>query len=183
MRHSVIGCLAFALFAFPVQAEVADGSYAVHLRTQAGEALPVARLSVSGGAYALEWNENLFEDAFLSMRPFRCMEGPERTLCRVPYPYENRRQVTAEELTDLEYDLLFLWKRSGDYGINMWNGIYYDLSISDDGLRGDLQEMDMGLLAVPPAAGNLRPVQPQHLEPGDPDSHWLPELVITPVTK
>ena len=129
--------------------------------------------------YALEWDDAKFEEHFLSMRPFRCFEGQQKYWCRVPYPYEIRRQISAGDLTDLEYDTLFIWKGATEYGINMWNGVYYKLeSVGDGALAGRLHEIDMERLAVPPEAGNLRPVREQDLEEGEPSSHWLPTIVI-----
>lgn len=129
------------------------------------------------GAYNVVMNNAVFEDHFLSMRPFKCLEGPTKNWCHVPYPYEISRNTSAD-LTDLEYDFLFVWKGSNDYGINMWNGVYYKLQQADGHFSGTLYEMDMDTLAVPPATGELRPVQAKHLHQSDPESHWLPRLVI-----
>ena len=119
-----------------------------------------------------------YGDHFLSMRPFKCLEGKAKYWCRVPYPYENRHVVSAGDLTDLEYDLLFLWKGATEYGINMWNGVYYRLEIEGTRLVGRLHEVDMDPLGVPPEAGNLRPIVAKDLHEADPDGHWLPVLVI-----
>ena len=86
--------------------------------------------------------------------------------------------MSAEDLTDLEYDFLFLWKAAGDYGINMWNGVYYDMAVDGARVVGQLHEVNLGQLAVPPPPGTLRPLGPDDLEPGDPGSHWLPRLAI-----
>lgn len=128
--------------------------------------------------YRIEWREDKFSDHFLSMRPFRCVEGPRKHWCHVPYPYEIRRTVNANDLTDLEYDTLFIWKGSTEYGINMWNGVYYKMRVDGDRLVGELHDIDMDTLSAPPDAGNLRPVREADLEPGEFESHWLPTLVI-----
>ena len=132
----------------------------------------------AGTTYVIEWDLSEFGDYFLSMRPFKCLEGPEKLWCRVPYPYEIKRRIAGDELTDLEYDTLFIWKKSSDYGIDMWNGIYYKFELEDGALVGSLHEMDMDILSAPPDAGVLRPVGEYDIEPGDPDSHWLPILRI-----
>nr|MDJ0640618.1 hypothetical protein [Paracoccaceae bacterium] len=116
-------------------------------------------------------------DHFLSMRPFKCLEGPEKHWCHVPYPYEIRRDLSAD-LTDLEYDFLFLWKAATDYGIDTWNGVYYRLEADGAGFAGTLHELDLGQLAVPPAAGELRPIAEKDLHEADPESHWLPRLIV-----
>ena len=43
---------------------------------------------------------------------------------------------------------------------------------------GALSEIDMDTLSAPPDAGDLRPIREQDVEESDPDSHWLPFVVI-----
>ena len=157
-----------------------DGTRTAYLETGDGERIAVAEITFGdeGAGYQLTRVEDPFSDHFLSMRPFRCIAGAQKHWCHVDYPYEHHRRVTAGDLTDLEYDFLFIWKNAGDYGINMWNGVYYRLEIEGDRLVGRLHEMDMDQLSAPPPAGELRPVKDHHLEPGEPDSHWLPVLII-----
>lgn len=148
------------------------------LEADDGSRIEIAEVTVaSDGQYTHRMAAAPFAEHFLSMRPFKCLEGPANHWCHVPYPYEIKRDL-AEGVTDLEYDFLFLWKGAGEYGIDMWNGVYYLLEPRGEGFVGTLHEMDMGGLGVPPGAGDLRPIQPRHLEPSDPDSHWLPRLVI-----
>lgn len=149
----------------------------VYLETAAGERIEVATLSGSASGYATTLNDDVFSDHFLSMRPFRCVEGPEKTWCHVPYPYAINRNTEAD-LIDLEYDFLFVWKGKTEYGIDMWNGVYYRLEQDGDGFVGRMHEMNMDMLAVPPDAGELRPIQDADLEVADPESHWLPVLRI-----
>ena len=163
--------------------EIAPGAYEVVLEAQNGEAIPVAKLVMSASTngqmtYEVDWDDTKFSDQFLSMRPFKCLDGAKKQWCRVPYPYENKRRLSADDVTDLEYDLLFIWKRQGDYGIDMWNGVYYELELTADGLKGAMNEMDMDILSAPPDDGNLRPIGEFDLEPADPDSHWLPRVLI-----
>lgn len=150
----------------------------VFLEDGSGARYPVANVEFADdGTYSITMDRSSFTEHFLSMRPFRCLEGLDKTWCHVPYPYENYRDI-SDDLTDLEYDLLFVWKGVNDYGVNMWNGVYYDLSEEDGQFTGILLEMDMGLLAVPPPAGELRPLRSSDLHQSDPASHWLPTLVI-----
>ncbi len=130
----------------------------VFLEANDGQRVEVATLEVEDdGTYAVNMSENSFTDHFLSMRPFKCLEGPVKNWCHVPYPYEIRRDL-SEDLTDLEYDFLFVWKGAADYGINMWNGVYYQIEPDGAGMKGVLHEMDMDVLSAPPAQGELRPV-------------------------
>ena len=132
----------------------------------------------AGQSYEIRWNKEPFSDHFLSMRPFRCIAGPDKHWCHVPYPYEIERQVRPDELTDLEYDFLFVWKGATDYGIDLWNGVYYDIETDGERLVGRLHDVNMDVLAVPPEQGDLRPIAAKDLEPGEPESHWLPTLII-----
>ena len=173
------------ILAFVPTAEAADwlvGSKSITLVQQDGTRHVVGEVTFEpesdGTRYMIEWRGEAFEEHFLSMRPFKCFEGSAKYWCRVPYPYEIKRKITPKDLTDLEYDLLFVWKGANDYGINLWNGVYYKLAGGEEQLVGALHEIDMNVLSVPPEDGNLRPVREQDLEPGDPDSHWLPRLVI-----
>lgn len=151
-----------------------------------GTGITVGQIAIRAGdqggyTYDIDWNDGKFSDQFLSMRPFKCLDGAKKQWCRVPYPYKNNGLISQDDLTDLEYDLLFIWKSQGDYGINMWNGIYYDLELTETGLKGVMKEMDMDILSAPPEDGNLRPIGAFDLEPADPDSHWLPGLSIRPI--
>ena len=166
-----------AILSMPSIAWAFDGQREVFLVPVDGERIKIADLTISDGAYVLSMNDHEFTDHFLSMRPFKCLEGPEKHWCHVPYPYENRHDI-SQDLTDLEYDFLFLWKGATEYGINMWNGVYYVLELDGDQLVGRLHEMDMGILSAPPDPGELRPVNSSDLEPAESESHWLPVLMI-----
>jgi hypothetical protein len=122
--------------------------------------------------------DGLFKDHFLSMRPFKCLEGV-KFYCHLSYPYEWKGLVTTTDLSDLEYALLFVQKDPTAYGINLWNGIYYKMELSVDGrISGSLYEIDMDVLASPPAEGELRPIKADMLTKGDASGQWLPTLVI-----
>ncbi len=154
------------------------GERNVFLEDAAGTRILIAHVIVDQeNGYSVSMAEEPFTDHFLSMRPFRCIEGPDKHWCHVPYPYAIKREV-GDDLTDLEYDFLFIWKGATEYGINMWNGVYYKLEAEGDTLVGRLHEMDMGVLSAPPEGGDLRPVKAKHIEESDPESHWLPRLVI-----
>ena len=157
----------------------ADTKKTVKLYPQSGAAIAVATITFAkGGGYKVDWDDSKFGDFFLSMRPFKCLQGPVKLWCRVPYPYTIKRSVAGGDLTDLEYDLLFVWKNAKDYGINLWNGVYYQLSEKDGKITGALHEFDVNELAAPPEDGNLRPITDAILDEGDPDSHWLPRITI-----
>ena len=162
--------LALALLLLPLSA-TAEETRRVLLHGPEG-AVQVATLTLSAPdaagvrGYALDWDESLFDDHFLSMRPFRCMGGAEQLWCRAPYPYEIRRRIGAD-LTDLEYDLIFVWKKDGTYGIDLWNGVYCQLEGAAQGPWGGMQyDYDLNALGIPPAAGELRPVSEEDMVEG-----------------
>jgi len=178
---------AMAALACPAAAEdaLAPGARTLSLIGGDGTAMQVATLRLEApdadGAqgFTIDWDDALFGDYFLSMRPFKCLEGPKQLWCRVPYPYEIAREIQPGDLTDLEYAALFVWKPKGDYGIDLWNGVYYALTAQADGtLTGALHDYDMNALGIPPDAGNLRPIGAHELTLGPDDGRWLPSLRI-----
>ena len=181
MKMPVLGTMLLCLLTSAHGSELA-GEKRLRLVDGEGSEIDVGtvRFTQAGDTarYEIDWAYDKFGEYFLSMRPFKCLEGPEKLWCRVPYPYEIRREVSAEDLTDLEYDTLFIWKKASEYGINMWNGVYYRFEMTDEGLIGTLHEIDMDVLSAPPDDGNLRPVGEFDIELGDAESHWLPELRI-----
>lgn len=178
MLRSVIACLG-AIAGLGTMIAQADDARRIFLVPADGTRIGVGAVHLEpDGAYRVVWDDSKFGDFFLSMRPFKCLEGPEKLWCRVDYPYQNNRRISDSDLTDLEYDLLFVWKNAKDYGIDMWNGVYYELTDEGAGLVGRLYDMDMNVLASPPEDGNLRPIEADMLDEADPDSHWLPRIVI-----
>ena len=160
-----------------------EGEKTIYLVSRSGDqvAIGTAKFSAQGetSSYALSIDSEKFSEHFLSMRPFKCLEGAVQTVCYLPYPHALRRKISRGDLADLEYDLLFLHKGSGEYGINFWNGIYYSLSLADDGsITGVLRETDMNELASPPAEKYGRLIGPDRLNEADGDSHRFPKLVI-----
>ncbi len=131
--------------------------------------------------YRFELADEPFGDYFLSMRPFRCISQEDKMLCHLSYPYENRRRIDSDDLTDLEYDLLFIARSATEYGINPWNGRYFRLRWEDDSIVGEMHETDLEILAAPPDAGNLRPLADSDMIPVEASSsQWAPRLLIRP---
>jgi hypothetical protein len=176
-----IRLLALVLLSTPCWAELPTGSRDIAL-TSANERVVIGTANFSGQgtarAISVVLNAELFKDHFLSMRPFKCLEGA-KYYCHLPYPYAWKGSVTETDLTDLEYALLFVQKEPNAYGINLWHGIYYKLQISVDGrISGILHEVDMDVLASPPPAGEMRPLSQDVLSKADPNGQWLPGLTI-----
>ena len=175
--------LALALLTIPAAfAGLPDGEKRIVLSSPS-ENIDIGAVIFSGAGASrtveVKLNEALFKEHFLSMRPFKCLEGAARFYCHLPYPYEWKGEITETDLTDLEYGLLFVQKAPSEYGINLWNGIYYKLTLGADGkISGALHAVDMDNLASPPAKGDFRPLTPDMLNPAAPEGEWLPFLKI-----
>ncbi|MBU1213311.1 MAG: hypothetical protein KJ587_18905 [Alphaproteobacteria bacterium] len=177
------GCFALAAPVAPVKAAGLEGTKTIYLVDNAGEEREIgtATFSKADGAVSITiaLDQGRFSEKFLSMRPFRCIDGPKQTACHLPYPYELKDRITPEDLSDLEYRLLFLHKGPTDYGIDAWNGLYYKFELAADGtLKGKLHEADFNVLAVPPAQAFSKPIGPADLVPGEEGRHRFPSLTI-----
>lgn len=174
--------MALAAACLPAAATETVAPLTLRLHPVEGEALELGTVSLTpegdGRRFRVDWDERMFENHFLSMRPFQCLQRGEHMLCHLPYPYENPRLIEGDDLTDLEYDLLFIRKAPDEYGIDPWNGVYYRLHWNGETIEGELMEVDMNLLASPPPPGVRRPITAEDLHPADPDNHWLPRLSI-----
>lgn len=156
----------------------------VTLQAASGDSINIASIQLQkqrdgSYTYELDIDHSKFSNHFLSMRPFKCFQGPSQMLCHLPYPYSKTSKLSKDDLQDLEYDLLFIHRKSTDYGIDPWNGLYYKLSLHEDAkLTGQLKEVDLDILASPPDKGVTRPITDKDLNAADPDSHSYPTLVI-----
>lgn len=191
MRSSaLITQMAYSLFVYCLllatagvaQAQARYGLYLVSgdSRVTIGE-LSITALGHNDG-YQFTLDEAAFSDHFLSMRPFKCLSMQEPMLCYTPYPYRNRRNISRNDLTDLEYDLLFIARTPAEFGINPWNGRYFQMRWQGDVIVGDMNEVDLNILASPPEDGGLRPLVDEDLTPSEPsETKWTPQLRIEPL--
>lgn len=130
-------------------------------------------------AVAVDIDNSVFTEHFLSMRPFRCIEGSTEWFCYLEYPYDLRSIITADDLSDLEYQLLFIRKTPSEFGIDAWNGLYYKLEQQDDGtLTGTLLEGDLNSLQSPPAEKFAKPVDLMEFIEGSKTKRLYPTLRI-----
>lgn len=178
--------LLFALTAFATTAFADPSQHDILLVDQQGQETRIGQLTLTPTKehmheVKVSMDNSKFTDHFLSMRPFKCITGEAYQLCHLPYPYENKRIVSADELTDLEYDLLFIRRSPTDYGINPWFGVYYKMAWNDQGTipeTGTLHEVNLDLLASPPEAGNFRPIPEYELHEADASQHHWPQIKI-----
>ena len=154
----------------------------VFLVPNVGEPLRIGQIqfnkNADGYTYQLDLEKTAFEEYFLSMRPFKCLQGPIQQLCHLPYLYAKGTHINEMDILDLEYDFLFIHRRANDYGIDPWNGIYYKLTQTENGFEGVLQELDLNILAAPPAKGVTRPISNYDLQAAEADAHSYPRLII-----
>ncbi|MEL7046252.1 MAG: hypothetical protein AAGL66_14750 [Pseudomonadota bacterium] len=184
LAGAIFGKLSGIALCLGAQTALAEQLYDVVL-DNGDDVLNIATLSVTAldedDGYTLNFSEALFGDYFLSMRPFRCITHSDKMLCHLPYPYENRRRLGRDALTDLEYDLLFIARSPTEYGINPWNGRYFHLRWEGEAIHGQLHETDLDILAAPPEGDNLRPLADVDMVPmARSDGQWVPDLRILP---
>ncbi len=153
----------------------------ITLHANEKETVDIGKISFTaeknGYQYEIALDENI-EKYFLSMHPFQCLKNPEVMVCHLPYPYQNNKFISSDDMVDLEYDLMFLHKKTGGYGIDPWNGIYYKMKLNENGIEGVLHDTDMNVLTAPPEDGNLRPLTHDLLYEANPAKHWFPTISI-----
>jgi hypothetical protein len=183
MNNTKIFLLLLTVIATPLYANpYLTGSKTISLLEVNNEALKIGTVNFHNDndkiRYEITFDKTVFSDEFLSMRPFKCIRKPKQMICHLIYPYKKQGYINNNDLTDLEYDLLFLHKTPNEYGINAWNGLYYDLNLSGNGINGVLKEVDLNVLAAPPEDDNLRAITEDMLYEADPEIHLFPKLTI-----
>lgn len=119
-----------------------------------------------------------FTDHFLSMREFKCLDGPGEVVCHVPYPYPQPMSVTATDTAWLEHSLLFLYKLPTDFGAKLWNGLYFRFEPTDRGLLGRPQAIDLERISAPPSQPNVPPFRAALRDDVAPGARWIESLTI-----
>jgi len=157
----------------------------IHLVTGAGDAQRIGAINFKNqpdgsASFTVDMDGADFVDQFLSMRPFKCLTGEQDWYCYLAYPYQLHNTVTANNLRDLEYNLLFIKKSKEKFGIDAWNGVYYKLSIDESGtITGAVSQGDLNVLQSPPEAYSY-PINPDEFFTDDADKQRFPTLVIKP---
>ena len=153
----------------------------VTLANAQGERVRIGSLDLQAAGegawrFRLKLDVDKFEERFLAMRPFRCLTGPRQQICHFPFGEDDR--ITRDDLRALEYQLMFLHKPPAKVSVDSRDGIYYRLAWQGEGLIGTLFDVDMNPIVVPGDGDPLRPIEYDMLQPADPGSHWLPQLII-----
>lgn len=158
------------------------GEKSIYLKDNQGVEYPIGSLTFSRAAhgkmiYGLEIDTERFTDFFLSMKEMKCLEGKE-IWCFIPYPYQHPRSVSAEDLRWLEHDLLFMFKTPSEFGANLWNGIYYDMTLENEVIRGTARAVDLNAISSPPDDLTVPPYGEFDIEELEPAARWLPYIEI-----
>jgi len=165
----------------PAHAWEMVGTKQLELRTRDGTSIPIGTVTFTPGPdatrFAVTLDRAKFKDFFLSMREFKCVEGPE-VQCHVPYPYANLGTVRPGDYAWLEHALVFLYKAPADYGAKLSNGLYYVLQATDDGLVGTPMAVDLNDIAAPPQHPSVPPFDQAARADIIPGTRWIDALII-----
>ena len=119
-----------------------------------------------------------FTDHFLSMKEFKCLDGPGEVVCHVPYPHAQPGTITPGDLAWLEHNLLFLYQLPTDFGAKLWNGLYFQLEPTEQGLRGRPQAIDLNYISAPSDTPEQPPYQAEQRDEITPGVRWIQSLTI-----
>lgn len=160
-----------------------EGTKSIIVTSASGETLKLGDVTFGkhgdARSIAVKLDAPQFQEQFLSMRPFRCVPGTKQMWCHLDYPYPLAGRITKDDLADLEYRLMFLWRTYDRVGADAWNGLYFKLALEPDGrISGQLHEADYNVLASPPAAGVTRPVTHADLTPAGVGQHLYDRIEI-----
>jgi hypothetical protein len=158
------------------------GTKIIRLHGRDGQVHPVGtvRFEPMGDkmTFMVKMDPTRLKDFFLSMREFKCVEGTGEIQCHVPYPYPNPATVSGTDLVWLEHSLLFLFKQPKDFGAKWWNGLYYTLRLTDQGLIGTPEAIDLNQISAPHGNLNTPPYGPAARSAIAPESRWFNQLSI-----
>lgn len=129
-------------------------------------------------AFVLKIDHDKMKDFFLSMREFKCLEGGSEVQCHVPYPYKQPGTVSKTDMAWLEHSLMFFYKLPTDFGAKLWNGLYYPLRLTERGLVGSPQAIDLNAIAAPPADFSRPPYGLAERSDLPASARWFGKLTI-----
>lgn len=181
MRRALIIVLA-SLFVLPADAFELAGRKQIALETKDGKTVEIGTVTFAPKdgktGFTLDIDTGKFKTFFLSMRDFKCLEGPELE-CFVPYPYKTPATVTKDDLAWLAHSLLFFYKSLTSYGAPLGNGLYYDLKTTDRGIEGLPEAIDLNAIASPPEDPTAPPYDAASRDKIEDGARWISKLTIT----
>ena len=171
----------------PLGAQAWDlvGPHAVVLHARDGSRLQLGTITFAPAdngrsAFKLAMDPARFKDFFLSMQAFKCVEGGGEVFCHVPYPYPQPGTVSVQpggnDFAWLEHSLLLMFKTPAEFGAKLWNGVYFPLRLTDQGLEGLPQAVDLNRISAPPDKPGPPPFRPalrDDIAPGARGFEWL----------
>jgi len=179
IRRSLFALLLFASLSGVAAAADLTGTRTVTLHGHHGEKIVLGQILFTPDAdgYRFEFKPNraVFEERFLAMRPFPCLDGETVSLCQ--FPFASPRRITGTDLTDLEYQFMFLQKPRASVSLDPFNGVYYEMTLKDGRIEGQLKEVDMTPITAPEGQ-QARPIRHEDLVMVDTDGKWLPRMTI-----
>lgn len=180
---AVLSWLALGVSGAAAAASTLDGVKDIVLHARDGKSIVIGRVTFTPqgdkARFKIDFDDSKFTQYFLSMREFKCVEGPE-VVCHVPYPYPNPDVVTASDLSWLEHALLFFYKSPADYGAKMSHGLIYSLSMNGDRLTGKPESIDLDEIAIPPDDQSAAFFTRDHRYEIQPGARWIENLTIEP---
>ncbi len=193
MTHSIFSTarilLTALLLAAPALApawELAgDKTLIAHTRDQQRLTLGTVSFEPRGAgliAFTLKPDSARFTDYFLSMKEFKCLDGQVEVVCHVPYPYPQQGTVSVTagkaDFAWLEHSLLFIYKLPTEFSAKLWNGLYYKMALTDQGLVGSPQAIDLNRISAPPDNPSVPPYKPAYRDDIAPGARWIEKLTI-----
>ena len=178
----VLACgLAAALAPGAAAAWELSGVKQIALHTRDGQDIQIGTVTFTPDGnrtrFTLDVDRSRFKDFFLSMREFKCLEGPE-VQCLVPYPYPHPETVTATDFSWLEHSLIFMFKTPSELGAKLANGVVYQMTATPEGLVGTPYSVDLNQIASPPDDPSAPPFGPAERQALDDGSRWVTQLSI-----
>ena len=159
------------------------GAKTLTLHTRDGQALVLGTVNFQPRGdgrtgFTLALDHGRFKDFFLSMKEFKCLEGQGEILCHVPYPYAQPGTVSATDMAWLEHALLFLFKQPSEFGAKLWNGLYFQMRLTGQGIVGTPQAIDLNAISAPPDDLSKPPYRPALRDDVAPGARWATRLTI-----
>lgn len=159
------------------------GTKTLTLHGRDGRAVPMGQVRFEPAAdgrvrFVLKVDHGVFQDHFLSMREFKCVDGDGEIACHVPYPHAQPGTVTAQDYAWLEHALMFMVKRPSEFGAQLRNGVYFKLEPDGERLVGRPQAVDLNVIAVPPTPIDVPPYRPALRDDIPAGARWIQRLTI-----
>lgn len=149
----------------------------VDLLDKQGKRINIGQLHIhTDGQFEFVRRDEVFIDHFLSMKEMKCLEGPE-LWCHIAYPYPLQRKFDSTKAW-LSHDLLFMYKKSNQFGAKLWQGVYYKITQEGDNWIGVAQGVDLNQLASAPEQTDTPFYDESEMEPHNAQDRWLAKLLI-----